>query len=80
MKLLPLAVVPLLLLAACKDEPAPEPETNGNREAQGEILPASVTDEMLPLDRLRSEAPPAEAAPDEEDGEAADGESGEADG
>ena len=44
------------LLAACESEPEPV-ATNAN--AEGEVLEGSISDEMLPLDRLQSKSPPA---------------------
>jgi hypothetical protein len=49
--LAPLALLSLALLAACDREPAEE------GTATGEVLEGSVSDAMLPLDRVRSEAP-----------------------
>ena len=60
----------LLALSACEDEPEVSVEDDG-REASGEVLEGSISDEMIPLDQVRSQAPLAE--PDEsEDGEADD--------
>lgn len=58
---------PFLLLAACQgEEKAPAAGTAG-----GEILPASVSDAMLPLDTVRSQPPlaprPAAAGADKAD-------------
>jgi hypothetical protein len=47
-----LAALPLTL-AACQDEKAPPQRGN----AEGEILPASVSDAMLPYDTVRSQPP-----------------------
>lgn len=45
--------LPLLVLSACQgEEKAPAAGTAG-----GEILPASVSDAMLPLDTVRSQPP-----------------------
>lgn len=41
-----------LALAACQDQKTPEQE-----RAEGDILPASVSDSMLPLDTVRSQPP-----------------------
>lgn len=49
--LAPFALLPLALLAACDREPAEE------GAATGEVLEGTVSDAMLPLDRVRSEAP-----------------------
>ena len=54
-----------LALSACKGEP--KKETGGT--AQGEILPGSTSDAMLPLDTVKSQAP---LAPKSEGGDKAD--------
>ena len=54
-----------LALSACKDEP--KKATGGT--AQGEILPGSTSDAMLPLDTVKSQAP---LAPKSEGGDKAD--------
>lgn len=66
-----------VLLAACGDDPAPVLE-EGEREASEEVLERTISDDMLPLDQVRSQAPLAEpeAAEDGEGGAA--GEEGEA--
>lgn len=51
----------VLLLSACGEEPASETEGD-NREASGEVLEGTISDEMLPVDEVRSQAPL--AAPD----------------
>jgi hypothetical protein len=53
MRVLP-ALVPLALLAACGDKPAPEGD---DRSASGEVLDGTISDSMLPLDQLTSEPP-----------------------
>jgi hypothetical protein len=52
LRLFCLAALPLAL-AACKGEKKPAEA----RTAQGEILPGSASDAMLPLDTVRSQAP-----------------------
>ena len=47
-----LAVAPLALLAACGDDPAGD-----GRAASGEVLEGTISDAMLPLDRVQSEPP-----------------------
>ena len=48
-----IALPPLVLLAACgKNAPADD-----SRSASGEVLEGTVSDAMLPLDRLKSEPP-----------------------
>ncbi|MBX9642853.1 MAG: hypothetical protein K2W91_01985 [Novosphingobium sp.] len=59
------ALFACLALAACQDEP--KKETGGT--AQGEILPGSASDAMLPLDTVKSQAP---LAPKVEGGDKAD--------
>lgn len=44
-----------LLVAACSDQAAAPAEQGG--EASGEVLAGSVSDKMIPLDQLESEAP-----------------------
>jgi hypothetical protein len=51
-RLLCLGVLPLAL-AACKGEKKPAE----SRTAEGEILPGSASDAMLPLDTVRSQPP-----------------------
>ena len=47
-------LVPLALLAACGDDPA---EDSDGRSASGEVLEGTISDAMLPVDQVRSEAP-----------------------
>ena len=49
-----LALIPLVLLTACQDEVA---EGGDSRSARGEVLEGTISDAMLPLDRVRSEPP-----------------------
>ncbi|MCC6926350.1 hypothetical protein [Novosphingobium sp.] len=65
MKSLAPIMLALLALAACKGEQAKE--TGG--KAQGEVLPGSVSDAMLPLDTVKSQAP---LAPKAEGGDKGD--------
>lgn len=64
------ALFACLALAACQGEP--KKETGGT--AQGEILPGSTSDAMLPLDTVKSQAP---LAPKAEGGVKADAKPGE---
>ena len=50
-KRLIVTLLPIALLAACTEEPVDE------GQATGEVLEGTVSDAMLPLDRVRSEAP-----------------------
>ena len=54
-----------LALGACKGEPK---KAAGAGTAQGEVLPGSASDAMLPLDTVRSQSP---LAPKSEGGEPA---------
>ena len=47
-----LTMLSALALAACSDK-----HPNDNRTAQGQVLEGSVSDAMLPLDTVRSQAP-----------------------
>ena len=47
-----LALAPVALLAACGGD-----ATDDERAASGEVLEGSISDAMLPLDRVRSEPP-----------------------
>lgn len=72
-----LALLPLALLAACTEEP-----TDDSRAASGEVLEGTVSDAMLPIDRVQSEPPledpeafaKAQTEADEQTGGAATGE------
>ena len=58
-------VLPLLaLLAACGDA-AIAPDDDAARAASGEVLEGSISDEMLPLEDLRSQPPVAAPLPGE---------------
>jgi hypothetical protein len=48
-----LILLPLALLAACKDEVADD----SGRSASGEVLEGTISDAMLPVDRVTSEPP-----------------------
>lgn len=54
-----------LLLASCGDD---GDVSDDGREASGEVLEGSISDEMLPLEQVRSQAPLAEPAAGEEGG------------
>ncbi len=56
----------VLALAGCKGDAKKDA---GAGKAQGEVLPGSASDAMLPLDTVKSQAP---LAPKSEGGEAAD--------
>lgn len=66
-------IAPLVLLAACGDDVPAETEEDAQREAAGEVLGGTISDDMLPLDDLRSQSPPlresAEGGENEDGGE-----------
>ncbi|MGB3796396.1 MAG: hypothetical protein WA957_08830 [Alteraurantiacibacter sp.] len=65
-----LPVLPVLLvLSACQDEPEVTVEDDG-REASGEVLEGTISDEMIALDQVRSQAPLAEAEAEAEEDDA----------
>ena len=51
------------VLASCESETAPPPAQDEGRAAKGEVLGGTISDDMLPLDTLRSQSPPQRAAP-----------------
>lgn len=53
-----LALVGAALLASCSSEP--ERSANDTRDAGGEVLEGTISDEMIQLDQLRSQGDPAE--------------------
>ncbi len=59
-RLLVASVLPLAVLAACGDDAAEGDAgttADDGREASGEILPSSISDDMIATDRLRSQPP-----------------------
>lgn len=54
-----LAAAPLALLAACGDEASKD----DSRAATGEVLEGTISDAMLPVDRVRSQPPLAAPEP-----------------
>ncbi len=77
-----LCLSPVALLAACGDSPSAE-----EGAATGEVLEGTISDAMLPLDRVRSQAPlaprqqsatPGESEDQADGAEAEGGEEGEA--
>ncbi len=56
----------LVLLAACSGGNSTR-EEGGAGEAEGEVLGGSISDEMLPLDSLKSQSPPLKAVPSASD-------------
>ena len=65
-----LALVGAALLASCSSEP--ERSANDTRDAGGEVLEGTISDEMIQLDQLRSQGDPAEI----EDADGTGGDSG----
>ena len=61
-----------LALAACSDDPAPVEDSEENLDARGEVLGGTISDAMLPLDTVTSQAPSqAEEAGSDSDASAA---------
>lgn len=53
-----------VLLASCGSEtPSEESASEADRNAQGEVQGGTISDAMIPLDRLRSQSPPLREAP-----------------
>lgn len=69
-----LAALSLAALTAC--EQSAETDVPAGKRAAGEVLGGTISDEMIPLDELRSQSPPMRVVP--ADG-ADDGTGGEAD-
>jgi hypothetical protein len=57
MRRLTFVLLPALIVASACSEDAPE-RTDDAREATGEVLGGSISDDMLPLDQLQSQSPP----------------------
>ena len=81
---LPMLAVPLVALAACNQ--ADESQAPVGGKAEGEVLGGTISDDMIPLDQLRSQSPPMRVAPGaggsdigNESAAAAEGETGAAD-
>ena len=51
------ALLPALILASACGERTPD-RTDDAREAEGEVLGGSISDDMLPLDQVQSQSPP----------------------
>lgn len=67
-----LLLLPLAGLAAC-DQTA-EDAAPATKRAEGEVLGGTISDDMIALDRLRSQSPPLRVAPTEGGDAAASGE------
>lgn len=65
-----LALLCAAMVTGCNEE-VEAPAEEGTREGADEVLEGTISDDMLPLDELRSQAPLAEPEPGEEgEGEA----------
>lgn len=60
-----------LALGACDSSDPAQTAPSGNR-AEGEVLGGTISDDMIPLDSLRSQSPPLRPAADAATGEAGD--------
>lgn len=63
------AIASAFSVSACNSEPeeTAAPAQNGANEAAGEVLGGEISDAMIQLETLRSEAPPRAAEPAVED-------------
>ncbi|MBX7483859.1 hypothetical protein [Qipengyuania qiaonensis] len=58
------SVAGALMLSACGgDAPPEETEAEAGRGARGEVIGGTISDDMIPLDQLRSQSPPVRVAP-----------------
>lgn len=55
---LSILAVMCMVLSACGDDPAPGEQNDAARDARGEVLGGTISDDMLPLDTVRSQSPP----------------------
>lgn len=69
-----LALPFLALLAACGDKDSAGASAE-RQTAAGEILPGTISDEMLPLDSVKSQSPPMKDSPSDKGGTKAGGDS-----
>ncbi|MEE4539838.1 MAG: hypothetical protein V2J51_15270 [Erythrobacter sp.] len=60
----------LCLLAACENTDTPDTAPGEEGELSGDVLEGTISDEMLPLDTLRSQSSPAEVVEEEEEPDA----------
>lgn len=61
-------------LAACGSEPVVDESPDDGRSASGEVLEGSISDDMIPLDQLRSQPPLMKAEPaDDSNDDSGDG-------
>ena len=58
----------VLLLGACSQDAPLDEENAAEKAVMGEVLPASVSDDMIPLETLRSRPPQAKPVPNEQSG------------
>ena len=64
-----------LLLAACEDSAEPAPKATGDGGTlNGDVLGGSISDDMIPLEELRSQSPPTRQAASAAEEEAGDDE------
>ena len=68
-----------LALGACDSSDPAQTAPGGNR-AEGEVLGGTISDDMIPLDSLRSQSPPLRPAPEGPSGDAGDDDASTGDG
>ena len=59
-------VLGAMVLTGCGDAPGETRDNSGQREAEGEVLGGTINDEMIPLERLRSQSRSLRAVPQTE--------------
>ena len=60
---LSLAAATVILSGCGDDSPPAETEVEAERNAKGEVIGGTISDAMIPLDRLHSQSPPVREAP-----------------
>ena len=60
---LSLAAATVMLSGCGDDSPPAETEVEAERNAKGEVIGGTISDAMIPLDRLHSQSPPVREAP-----------------
>lgn len=66
-------LAPLAFLAACGEEASDDRAEVETGDATGEVLGGTISDEMLPLEKLQSQSPPARRSATSDDGNSGGG-------
>lgn len=64
MKRLVLLALGSVILAGCNADQSETRDNSGQRVAEGEVLGGSISDEMIPIEKLRSQSRSLRAAPE----------------